>query len=681
MDQTIERPSANDGRDPDMHDVRALLAAVWARRWRIALGGLVGVALALAAISLMDTRYAAVAKVMLDPRERQVVTSEAVVSNLPLSEEVIESEAAVIRSNILLGDVVARLSLQELAAFDPAGGPGSAVAATGGVVGDIAPDVLTNLRERSVKGLSDALYVQQDGVSYVISIRVDAPAPDLAAKTANTIAQRYVARQSEQRQATTRLANDALRERVQELREEVEAAEARVEQMKGKRAASGGAGIEAMTEQLSEIARLIASVRAENAGTQARHDQATALIERAGFDAAAATLESPLVVALRQNRTELTRKRADLSSRYGKAHPERLKLEAELARLDEDIAQAVSKIVEGYRNEVDIGEIRAAALARDLGELERDVIATSSATIDMREAEREAEAARAAFRSALTRLKETELQETLPQADATVIARAVPPSGPSSPKSALLTGLGGIAGATLAFATILFARIGRPLVEDAIALEARTNLPVLARMKGDARGVADALLVGFASMRDGRGLRSIALTSNASGSAKRSRRKLASALGVAVSERGRPVLHLAEARRDAIPFSTLEDLLDGRVELEAIATESAGVRRIVLDAEQVRTLARAGPARIASFVDRTVAQGWFVLADLTIEPRDTLPNHVIQSFGGAVHIVQSDRDSLEEIDDVAATFERSGRRLLGFVLRERTGRFASLARD
>ena len=69
-------------------------------------GTLAGMVVAFLLTSQITPQYTALSKVMLDPRKSRVVTDTEVVSNLDLTDQVVNSEVAVLRSNLLIERVI-----------------------------------------------------------------------------------------------------------------------------------------------------------------------------------------------------------------------------------------------------------------------------------------------------------------------------------------------------------------------------------------------------------------------------------------------------------------------------------------------------------------------------------------------------------------------------------------------
>ncbi len=92
--------------DRDAVDVRSVLRTFWMRRWLILGSVLVSGLLVYILVSQITPTYTAYARVMLDSRKTQMVTDNQVIADLNPSKQIVNGEIAIIRSNILIGEVV-----------------------------------------------------------------------------------------------------------------------------------------------------------------------------------------------------------------------------------------------------------------------------------------------------------------------------------------------------------------------------------------------------------------------------------------------------------------------------------------------------------------------------------------------------------------------------------------------
>jgi succinoglycan biosynthesis transport protein ExoP len=454
--------------DADSVDVRGLLCAVLRRSWLIAVCGFGSAILVYFVVGLLPPVYYAAAKVMLDPRRVQIMPAQEVVSKLELSEPVILGEIALLRSNVLIGDLIRNIGVERLEThfFE-------------------APrtEVLERTRIADlVWSIRRDLKIFRESDSYVIVIAVEGGDPSLVMELANGIADIYIATQLAGRRETARQATAWIKEQVEELRIEVERAEAAVADFRTVRLERDGGSFDTATQQLANLSSQLVAARAERVAAEARYEQLNTLVREQGYGALARAVTSPLVERLNSDRLDLSREDAVWARDFGPDHPQRRRFAEEIDRIDTELEQEALRIIELRRNEAEVARLREASLEQGIQDLEERTAEMSSNALGLRQLQREAEAARRNYEMLLARLSETRSQEELQQPDAKLIERATYPEVPSAPRPKLMGALGGVLGGTLGIALALLFEMNRPTYRSRSELEAETELPVLASL-------------------------------------------------------------------------------------------------------------------------------------------------------------------------------------------------------
>ena len=501
--------------DDDRIELRALGSALWRRKGLILALTALGAIVAFLLVSQVTPRYSARASVMLDPRSVQVLSVDDVVADATLNNPLLDTEAAVLRSNLLLERVIQSFEPERLAPLDPNNRePGVVLrvrrtlsGALNGLAGrGPAPAVegaepLLSDEDRRLRRLVGALRqnmtVWREGQSYLISVGVETTDAELSMLLANAIVREYITSQIRQLSDTVQGATDFLTDRVAETRAEVEQAEAAVEDYRIDRLAGGGISPELLAQQMSELSTQLAVARADQASAEARFGQIQTVIDDSGMAAGAELLSSPFVLSLRERLSELQRERADLSTRLGPDHPDRIRVRAAIDLVEVELADEVRKIVETLRNDVAVARIRADSLQDSLSGMETRAADLSRASLELRQLEREADAVRDSYEVMLGRLNETRSVENLQRADARIVERANIPGAPSAPRVLLFSTLGATVGFGAGIvAVFLLSVTGTGFVRPA-QVERATGLPVIATLPvddwSDVRGMLRAM--------------------------------------------------------------------------------------------------------------------------------------------------------------------------------------------
>ncbi len=475
--------------DDDAVDVRELFRVVWRGRYLIGLFMLACAVATALFVSTITPKYAAAAKVLLDPRESQVITDDQVVSDLDLSDQVMDSEISIITSNLLLESVIEDLGLDSLSELDSANqSPSLLGRIKSGLTGSGAEsDTLSGAEhaaavESMVWALRKKTEVWRQGDSYIILIRVETESPTLSARLASSIAEQYIAMQLEGRQATAAQATLWIEQRVADLREQVKIAEGAVQDYRAGSLEDEGSSVDIITQQMIELNNQLVNTRVERVSAETRFSELKRLVDTGGLGAPAGLLTSSSLEELAAERNDLLRRDAQWAERYPTTHPERTRIKRQLDQLAAVAQVELRRVLETQRNELDLVVLREETLKTSLSELEQRSIAASRDAIGLRQLEREASAARTSYEELLSRLAETRTQEKFQTADARLIERASIPGSPSAPRPKLMTFVGALIGIGLGLGFVLFRELTNPTFKSVRTVEAETGLPVLSTL-------------------------------------------------------------------------------------------------------------------------------------------------------------------------------------------------------
>lgn len=479
--------------ESDGIDLQDLLRGVWRGRYVIIAFALAFAMIAALVVSQITPRYAAFSQVLLDPRERRVFTNAQVVSDLKLSDQVLASEMSIMRSNVLIELVIEQIDNTApgaLSVLDP--------------VND-KPSLLSRLKNgvKSVLGLgtadeaeAEAMALQaridrltwavrrnvdiwRDGDAYIINIRAETVDPELSALLVSTLAEQYIAQQLEGRQQTATQATQRIEHRVEDLRVQVKIAEDAVEDYRAQSLVEHGSSIDIITQRMLSLNDELVNARVARLAAESRYNEIARLIDQGGFASLGSMLTSESITDLNAQRLDILRSDAQWAERFDTGHPERRKLANQLQEVDRALTVEFQRALDAQRNEVQIARISEETLRETLNLVEQQFLEVSRSSIGLRQLEREADAARTAYKELLNRVSETRTQEGFQQADARIIERATVPSAPSAPRPRLMTMLGFLTGGALGLGFVMFRHMTTYTYRGLAELEQDTGLPVL----------------------------------------------------------------------------------------------------------------------------------------------------------------------------------------------------------
>ncbi len=436
------------------------LYVVFLRRLPVVVAAGLVVFAAIMAFTLLSPRiYTATALVMVNPGRDQVLSQDQMVDNSAPTSAAVDSEIEILRANMLRARLVEDMRLEEdpewNGALRPPGPLAMVLAPIRALLAPAGSDEVDvqGQRDSIARALGKALTVRRRGLSYGIEVSIESRDPRRAAELVNRYTELYLTAQTEARFEASQRANGWLSQRLDELRQEVQAKEREAESYRvanGLSIAAGGAASQA--PQSEEVQTMLVQARADLAEKEARLRQVRELLRSGGSaDSLANTLSSQTINALRERESDLTQRVAELRQRYSAEHPTILAAETEVENVRQRINEEISRITGSLQNEVEVARSRLYSLQGSFGGATGASDENNDAVIRYRELLRDAAAARTVQESFLQRFHEVSEQGDLPTATSRVVSTASPPSNPSKPNvgssfmmAVLLAGLVGL---------------------------------------------------------------------------------------------------------------------------------------------------------------------------------------------------------------------------------------------
>lgn len=436
-------------------DLKELVNVLRRQRRLILLTLLTTLALALIYLSLATPVFRASALLSIEAGGSNLLDPNAVESSQSaVLNSRVDGEAEILRSAAMVLAVVDSAGLMTDPEFGPRlglaeklglalglDGSGDRLRALLGLPPHPAPSH-EELVAEAIGRLEQAVEVRRRGLTYLISVSVDAEDPARAARIANAYAATYIARQVAAKAAAAIAARDVLRRQIGTARTALAASET---------ALNGFIDENLGRLEADSDNQAIAALRDQLESTRARRIEGSALLATAetaaaqkDWEAAARSLGD---VAL----AELARQRADLLRRLGEEEDgsqAALQLAAELDRLDQGLTTRLTEAratAEGDLQAIGDTEERARTQLRE-ALLQSDQ--SSDMLAELFNLQQTASVARGQYQQLLTRAQDLDALAHLQIADARVVSEALPPLDPASPNRrlilalALLSGLG-----------------------------------------------------------------------------------------------------------------------------------------------------------------------------------------------------------------------------------------------
>ncbi|WP_127901937.1 GumC family protein [Solirhodobacter olei] len=473
---------------PDRVDVRDLWALVWRRR-RIVLGAMgAGFVLALLVAFFMTPEYSATSKVMLEARAPQTAAPGQVVPETQVNDQVVNSVVTVIESNVLIRKAIEEIGADKLSAIDPANRAPSLLARIGDGLAFFLPSSpkgpsLISPQEAQMQRLiyvvTQHLKVTRETQANVVDIVVSLPDRVVATRIANALANEFIVSQVKSRQLTAGDATKGLEARLAQMKADVEKAEAAVDKYRAANLITDGGTLDAATQQLGQLNNQLVLARSDRIAAEAAYGRLKDVIAKKGYAGVGDLVSSPVLDQLNTQLMTLQRQDQIWAQNYGPQHPERIRLAGEIKGVKGDIAAEVQKLVEQKKSAVAQAELREKTMQQSIAAMESRVVKLSQSTIGLRQRERVASSARAAYNNLLNRVNDSQTEAAMQQPDSQLIEQATIPSAPSAPKTKLMAVLGALGGLVIGFGAVFFQELTSPSFAHAADLEEATGLPVL----------------------------------------------------------------------------------------------------------------------------------------------------------------------------------------------------------
>lgn len=306
--------------------------------------------------------------------------------------------------------------------------------------------------------LLDHVEIARVGQSALISIAVTTTDPEKSALIANTIAGTHRKNLVREQKSATKREIAAAEDRAGMLRRDaLEGERQAVDRSKqdgttGILEGAGSISTAGLSAQLSEA-------KAARAAAETRYSQ---LGQIGGGAAGPGSFASPLLSDLRSQEAALESRIAQLSAQFGPGHPELRAALAQRAEIRDRLAVEMGRVREEAGAEVAAARAREAQIAADLGAAQGRLQRAADASVTVADLQHSASTNRQLYLSQLARLQELRGEENSLRPDASIVAKALVPVEPASPKPARLLGVavagGLLLGLMLAFAVEIMDR-------------------------------------------------------------------------------------------------------------------------------------------------------------------------------------------------------------------------------
>jgi uncharacterized protein involved in exopolysaccharide biosynthesis/Mrp family chromosome partitioning ATPase len=298
--------------------------------------------------------------------------------------------------------------------------------------GELQGQLPTESDEKRLDAFERRLNVYQERGSHVIAVAFRSTSPQQAALAANRLAELYVASEHERNRAQTRSLLRALDERIPATTEELQKAEAAVQNYRIAHGIVGPNQSDLTDQKLADLTRQLTAAESDLARRQAKLASVQDLQARgSGIDPLVENLDSPARAELLRRELALRQSQADAdAATLGEQHPKAQQWTAELREVHRKLSQEVGRAIDGLRNEERIAAAQVQSIRGRLAGLHAASRQAREAEPGLRELERNAAATGQFYENLIKRREQLSTEEAVP--DLWVLSLASPPDRPSS---------------------------------------------------------------------------------------------------------------------------------------------------------------------------------------------------------------------------------------------------------
>lgn len=416
------------------------------------------------AYGLAVPKYTSSADVMLENRQEQLVDLDSIISGLAADQATVNTEVLVMRSRRLAQKMVERLNLledpefnialQEESAFSPGVLIGLIRGALLGPRDIPASDVAQRELDATVGELLKSVSVKNTQDSYVFTITAVTEDPRKSALLANTLADLYIEDQITVKREATLKATNWLGDRVAELKQTLETADADVKKFVGETELVSPETLVLLNRQLKDLRDRISDAEKQAVDQSAELANYVAAIDAGDVTAMMALTDDALIA--RMTATDPADSK-EIKSRF-------------------------ARITGELRSELRRTEAQLTALRASLLRLEDDVESQSADLVALQQLQREAEASRLIYETFLNRLKEATVQQGIQQADSRLLSSAVVPIIASEPRRSVILALGLVLGGLFGMAVVFVRQMIHSGFRTAEMLEQASGVTVMGQI-------------------------------------------------------------------------------------------------------------------------------------------------------------------------------------------------------
>jgi polysaccharide biosynthesis transport protein len=444
--------------EPDV--IRSYLAAIYRRRW-FALG-VFAVVFVLALVRTFSETpiYEATAEMLIDADSPNIVSFEDVVQTNRRALDYFQTQYRLLTSRSLVKQALQDSNLiadpafadpEESAAAATAASPLSAIRPRTGESGELGSDA------GAIRRFLDGLTVAPIRNSRLVDVTFASTSPSIAQRAANAIVSAYIRQTANLRTNATKDATSFLTQMVVDQRKAVEQSELALQRYREQGDATSLEDRQNITvERLARLNEAVTRATTDRIQKEAIYNQVQAAqSEDAKLAPVSAVQENLLVQRLKFEVADQEQRKAELTQRLGRNHPDMIKVTQNLERAKQRLHDETGKIVETVRSQYTVAVDLEQRMTEALDRQKADALALNRRGIDYGVLQRDAVMNRQLYETLLARTKQAGITEQLKTSNVRIVDGAELPKVPARPKRVRDSAIGFVLAIVVAVGMVL----------------------------------------------------------------------------------------------------------------------------------------------------------------------------------------------------------------------------------
>jgi capsular exopolysaccharide synthesis family protein len=475
------------------------LAKYWslALKHRLLILGCVIAAVVIAVIVTLMTppTYTAAATIQIDREAARVLRADdGMPREMPIGEEFFNTQYGLLRSRSLVERIIDSEGLANSNDFiEQMGGEFEARE------GETATQQADRRRRRIIGLISGNLGVSPERGSRLVRITFSSPSAAVSARMANAIAENFIEANLARKFDASLYVREFLEEQIAETKARLEDTERQLVAYAGDQQiitlsdSETGAGRSLVSTSLGTLNEALGEARVNRIAAEERWRQA----QNAPLTSIPEVMASATYQTLMQQRIQLESQYQEKAAVFQDDYPELVELRARIDELDAQIRTAATSIRDGIRAQYQIAVNQERALQNQVNGLKGEVLDLGDRSVQYNILMRELDTSRQLYDGLLQRYKEVGVTGGVTSNNISLVDRANPPGGPSSPNLPLNLILALTMGLTLGvIAAFLIEALDDRLtspddVESKLGIPALGVIPMLDRGKDPNEALRD----------------------------------------------------------------------------------------------------------------------------------------------------------------------------------------------